>query len=124
MKLNPDLKVEIEMIPFDRYEDKIRTVLAAGETPDLIQINDDFVNMYMSRGLTQGINKYIEAAGVKADDYFESLWNFGMVDGEKYVFTPATKVRMIFYNKDMLKKAGLPEPSHTWADPNWDWATF
>src|SRR5690554_3980857 len=53
MKLNPDLKVEIEMIPFDRYEDKIRTVLAAGETPDLIQINDDFVNMYMSRGLTQ-----------------------------------------------------------------------
>jgi len=122
MKLNPDLKVEIEMIAFDRYEDKIRTVLAAGETPDLIQINDDFVNMYMSRGMTQSINKYIK--NVNADDYFESLWNFGMVDGEKYVFTPATKVRLIFYNKDMLKKAGLPEPPQTWGDPSWDWAKF
>ncbi|WP_320122020.1 sugar ABC transporter substrate-binding protein [uncultured Sphaerochaeta sp.] len=124
MKLNPDLKVEIEMIPFDRYEDKIRTVLAAGETPDLVQINDDFVNMYRSRGLTQGINKYIEAAGVNADDYYKSLWDFGMVDGEKYVFTPAVKVRMIFYNKEMLKKAGLPEPPQTWGDPSWDWAKF
>lgn len=124
MAANPDLKVEVEMIPFARYEDKIRTVLAAGETPDLIQINDDYVRMYMKRGLTQSINKYIDASGVKASDFYKSIWDFGMIDGQKYVFTPATKVRLIFYNKEMLKAAGLPEPSHTWGDPSWDWATF
>jgi multiple sugar transport system substrate-binding protein len=33
-------------------------------------------------------------------------------------------VRLIIYNKDALKEAGLPEPPSKWGDPSWNWDTF
>ncbi|MDR1905023.1 MAG: extracellular solute-binding protein, partial [Treponema sp.] len=37
---------------------------------------------------------------------------------------PINKVRLIIYNKDALKEAGLPEPPSKWGDPSWNWDTF
>ena len=125
MAANPDIEVQLEQVPFDRYEDKVRTMLASGEPYDLIQMNDDYTRMYMTRGLVQPIDEYVTAAGIQPEDYYESLWNFGVYDdGQKYGFVPATKVRVIYYNKDMVDAAGLPDLPHEWADPEWDWDAF
>ena len=124
MAENPDIEVQIENVPFDRYEDKVRTMLASGEPYDLIQMNDDYVRMYVNRGLLQPLDPYLESAGIDPSIYYSNLWDFAVFDGSKYGFVPATKVRVIYYNKEMVEAAGLPDLPHTWADPNWTWDTF
>jgi multiple sugar transport system substrate-binding protein len=39
-------------------------------------------------------------------------------------FSPLNKVRLMIYNKELLKAAGLPEPSVKWGDPSWSWDTL
>ena len=124
MAENPDIEVQIENVPFDRYEDKVRTMLASGEPYDLIQMNDDYVRMYTDRNLLQPLDPYLESASIDPSIYYSNLWDFATYDGGKFGFVPATKVRVIYYNKDMVDAAGLPDLPHTWADPNWTWDTF
>jgi ABC-type glycerol-3-phosphate transport system substrate-binding protein len=120
-KANPDIEVEVQYIAYDRYEDKVRTTLAGGDVPDVVQINDDFVNMYTNRGLLLPLDNYVKNLNLNPNDYYKSVWDFNFVNGQMMAFSPMNKVRLIVYNKDILKAAGIPEPSTTWGDPAWNW---
>jgi multiple sugar transport system substrate-binding protein len=124
MKANPNIEVEVQYIAYDRYEDKVRTTLAGGDVPDVVQVNDDYVNMYTNRGLLLPLDKYVKDLNLNPDDYYKSVWDFNFVKGQMMAFTPMNKVRLIVYNKDLLKAAGIPEPSTQWGDPAWNWDTL
>ena len=99
-------------------------MLASGESYDLIQMNDDYIRAYANRGLLQPLDPYLESAGIDPSLYYPNLWEFGTYETGKYGFVPATSVRVLFYNKDMVDAAGLPDLPHEWADPDWTWDTF
>lgn len=124
MKENPNVEVEVQLIPYERYEDKVRTVLAAGDVPDVVQVNDDYVVTYTNRGLLLPLTQYVKKLKLNPDDYYKAVWDFNWVKGEMMAFAPMNKVRLVIYNKDALKAAGLPEPSSKWGDPSWNWDTF
>ncbi|HUZ18115.1 MAG TPA: sugar ABC transporter substrate-binding protein [Spirochaetia bacterium] len=124
MKDNPGYQVVLNRVPYDRYEDKVRTELAAGDAPDLVQVNDDYVVTYTKRGLIQPVTKYLSTFGIKGEDYFKPLWDFNWYDKQLMAISPVDKVRLIVYNRDMVKAAGLADPSPTWANPNWNFPAF
>ena len=45
-KKNPGYEVIFSRTPFNKYEETIRTILAGGDVPNVIQVNDDFVPLY------------------------------------------------------------------------------
>lgn len=124
MKKHPDIKVEIMLVPYDRYEDKVRTLIGAGDAPDLIQVNDDYVVDYTKRNALLPLTRFIEQSGYVREDMFERVWDFTWVKNEMMAMTPVSKVRSFIYNVDAFKEAGLPMLTTTWEDPEWTWDTM
>ena len=75
-----EVKVKVMPTP-DRYEDKVRTLLASGSHPDIVQINDDYVKGYKVKGLIKPLDDYIKKSNVPKDDFVDWIWNFPIHDG-------------------------------------------
>ncbi len=49
----------------------------------------------------------LEIAGIKGDDYIETLWNAGERDGHRYLVPLDTHMWGLWYNKEIFREAGL-----------------
>ena len=49
-KQNPDILVQLEAVAGNDYYTRLLTQIAAGDAPDIIQIGDDAVPMFVSKG--------------------------------------------------------------------------
>lgn len=123
-KANPGITVEFNVVPYANYEDKVRTVLAAGDAPDIVQVNDDFVAVYTVRNLIQPLDPWMAKSGLKRDDMYKTIWDFNMNDGKMMALSPVNKVRTLLYNKELLAKAGLANPPAKPETPSWNWDTL
>ncbi|GIV75613.1 MAG: hypothetical protein KatS3mg050_0007 [Litorilinea sp.] len=108
-----------------RYEDKMRTLLAAGTTPDVMRVNDDYVRGYTVKKQLTDLRPYIEASGLNEDDFFSFIYQFPMYEGGYWAWCLGNQPRVIFYNVDLFKEAGVELPPTEW-NPNegWTWDDF
>jgi len=108
-----------------RYEDKMRTLLAAGTTPDTMRVNDDYVVGYASKGQLIDLMPMLNQDDWKREDMFERVYNFALRDGKYWAISIGNQPRVIYYNKNMFDAAGVPYPTDEW-DPNqgWTWDDY
>lgn len=107
------------------YWPKTRAVLGSNNPPDIMRIDDDFLPYYASTGKLLDLRADIEKSGLKADDYYESVYdNSKQPDGSVVGWSLGIQPRVIFYNKDMFEEAGVPLPPSTWTDDGWTWDDF
>jgi multiple sugar transport system permease protein len=115
----------------NQTEDPTRFLVsvAGGMPPDVIYFDRYAVSEWASRGAFTPLDEYIAqdaASGrpdaVKAEDYFPSCWDEAVftnpLTGERKVFGIPNKVdnRVLFYNKDLLQRAGYSAPPQTWEE--------
>ena len=62
MAKNPDIKVELVYIPSD-YSQKVQTMIAGGESPDILQIAED-VHAYSGKGQIIPLNDFVAKDGL------------------------------------------------------------
>jgi len=116
--------VEVWPVPA-RYEDKMRTLLAAGTTPDAMRVNDDYVRGYESKNQLLDLSSFIESAGLQRDDFYKFIYEFPEFEGGHWAWCLGNQPRMIFYNVDMFEEAGLDLPPTEWnPDEGWTWDDF
>ncbi len=53
---------------------------------------------------------------VNAEEYFPGIWATNVVDGALYGIPWYVDTRVMFYRRDLLKKAGYDHPPATWAE--------
>jgi multiple sugar transport system substrate-binding protein len=109
--------VKHTFLPWGDVWTKNLAAIAAGNPPDVI-VND--INSVATRAVNKqvtDITKYVDAANIKGDFYPE-LWNTVVHEDKVYGIPFDTDTRLLFYNKDAFKDAGLdPEkPPTTWAE--------
>jgi multiple sugar transport system substrate-binding protein len=110
---NKEMGAEIEIQPTTLewgipFYTKVQTSAAVGEGPDMM-------TYHLSRlplGVTTGALSEITAddlagAGLKAGDYAEANFKAAQVDGKQYAVPFDIHSVVLYYNKDMLGKAGL-----------------
>jgi multiple sugar transport system substrate-binding protein len=120
---NPDVKVEWIHTPQD-YATKLQTMLAGGTPPDLLWANA--ILDYVARDVILDVTDRIKADPVlgKADYFIEpqeterSTWN-----GRWYGIGSCWVLPHLYYNVDLLEKAGV-EPPSTDAAKAWTWDQF
>lgn len=112
-------QVELTVIPTDDYQAKVGAAAGSGDLPDLFASDVVFVPNYTSSRLFTDITARVDALPF-ADDLAQSHIKAGTYEDKKYVVPHTLDLSVLFYNKDLYRKAKLdPEkPPTTLAE--WD----
>lgn len=117
-KLHPEIKIHYYSgIPKDDYEEWLARKILKGGAPDVFMIlSEDFSHM-VSLGLLENLDKEIqEDKSVEIRDYYETSLEAGKIDDRQYALPYETVPTLMFVNKTLLEKEGIPVP-----DADWSW---
>jgi multiple sugar transport system substrate-binding protein len=119
----PALKLEVVQAT-DQYDDKLLATFAAGNPPDVLRQNDDYVLSYKTKNLIAPLDGYVKSAGLKRDDIHPAVWDFPIHDGKMWAWSMGANARMLFYNVDLFRNAGVPLPPSRWSATGWTFDDF
>ncbi len=97
-------------------QQKIQVAIAAGDGPDLTDTVSSLTNAYAAKGILEPLTSYIERDNYDIDDFMPSAIASSTVDGEIYALPVSVNLMMLYYNKDLLAKAGYNRPPETDAE--------
>jgi multiple sugar transport system substrate-binding protein len=120
------MKVTIQPAPEgDAYDAKMRTVLSSGSPPDVFRINDDFVRGFSKDGALLDLSKYMKKSNLDTNQFIMPSFNFPeQPDGSHTAWVVGIEPRLIYYNVDIFKEAGVALPPTEWTSENWTWDDF
>jgi multiple sugar transport system substrate-binding protein len=100
------------------YFDKLATLTAGGNAPDVFQIDDNYIAEYASRNVTLDLTPYKDSGKLDVTKFPESLWKYGVVDGKLAGLAFGENTQGLVYDKTLLQQHKLPEPKTgmSWAD--------
>lgn len=118
-ELNPDISVKFEEVTGDRWQ-KMLTLIAAGQAPDVLYMQGRFVRPLAARGGLLNLEPFIEKDESMITEQFYPGWLDAVsYNGEHYALPQEFTPIVLFYNKDIFKQSGVAFP-----DDTWDWETF
>ena len=107
-----DCKVNLTVIPWDKYEETYSTALNSGEGPDVGYMYNEMFPTYIDAGAVEDMSSYVTDEDKKEYKY---LSNGNMMDGQ-YGWPLVTGVPFVlYYNEDILNALGEKAPE-TWDD--------
>jgi multiple sugar transport system substrate-binding protein len=114
-RTHPDIQVEMQAIPANvqgGYQ-KMHSSLAAGDPPDLAQVEyHELPGFMLVNGLTD-LSAY--GADKLRDSYVPWQWRQGVFDGRVYTIPQASGPMGLFYRRDLFAKWAIETPA-TWAE--------
>ena len=119
-KKNPDIHVELMMLPWDAYHRKILTMVAAGSQLDVMRLAHSYFPQFMEKGVLLPLDTYVKKDGeeIDLDDFYpEALMGCRADDGRLYGLPVDIAGWAVFYNRGMFDRAGLAYPDESWT---WD----
>ena len=108
---------EIEFIPRNDsgggYSDKINASVMSGDLPDVLTVDGPNIAAYASNGIIQPLAELTEE---EKEEYLESIIDQGTYNGKLYALGAMESSVGLYYNKDILKEAGIevPDAEHPW----------
>lgn len=114
-KQHPDIKVNLEFVPYEALHDKIVAARGAGDKGyDVVLFDAIWPAEFNKYGLLQDVTARIPAeesnkifnGAISTVTYKDKRWGMPWILDTKY----------LYYNKAMLAKAGITTPPATWAD--------
>jgi len=114
------LKIDITFFPDRQYADKVSIASASGSLPDVIDIDGPYVGPWADEGVLQPLGTLPDESLLK--DMLPSLIEQGTYEDKLYALGAFDSALVVYYNRDMIEKAGLEPPAHT-ADA-WSWDEF
>lgn len=116
---HPGWKVQWELYQQADMHTKLLANYEAGNVPDLVEEPGGWIPEFGLQGKILSLKPYIEATGKTIG--FPSDWqpftvNRNTINGELYGIQLHLTNVLLFYNKDMLSKAGISNPPTNWDD--------
>ena len=117
----PDINVNLIGVPGEIWSDYLQgtaTLIAGGETPDIIWVATEGVRFLVDLDLILPLDDLIAAEGDALNEYVDdvapALFDSFSVDGSLYFLPYSWNNMVIYYNKEMFDAAGIPYPSDDW----------
>ena len=112
MSKHPGDEVKIEVISWDNLQQRLTTDIAGGTAPDIAMIGTRWLLDYVKNDVAEPMDSYITPE-FKAG-FIDAFLAPSTLDGKLYGLPIAASARAMYYNKDLLAKAGVNEPPTTW----------
>lgn len=111
---NPDIKVAYERVPFDSMNAQVEARLSAQDPSiDVYAVDSPRVPAMASRGYLLNSEPWRAQIDAVTNEAGRSAITY---NGEYWALPLWTSTQMLFYNQDLLDKAGIPAPSAAEAD--------
>jgi multiple sugar transport system substrate-binding protein len=115
---HPDIRVEIQRLPFTSAHEKLLTAFVGDATPDVAQLGNTWLPELAALGALTPLDARISGSPVvRPPDYFAGIWDTNQIDGVVYGVPWYVDTRLLFYRRDLLAAAGYVEPPVSW--PAW-----
>ncbi|KYD00538.1 ABC transporter substrate-binding protein [Bacillus atrophaeus] len=118
-KKNPHIHIEAEFANWDDYWKKLAPMSAAGQLPDVIQMDTAYLSQYGKKGQLEDLTPYTKDGTIDVSSIKQNKMSGGMLDGKLYGFTLGVNVLSVIANDELLKKTGVEIDSE-----NWTWSDY
>jgi multiple sugar transport system substrate-binding protein len=117
-KANPAILVQLEAVAGNDYYTRLLTQIAAKRPPDIMQIGDDAVPMFVEKGALTALDDYIKSKdSFDTSMYLPGLLQPGQWDGKQWMLPKDYSPLAVYYNKKIFDQYKVPYPKDGWT---WD----
>jgi multiple sugar transport system substrate-binding protein len=114
---NPDIRIEVQQIPWSAAHEKLLTAFVGGSTPDLAQLGNTWIAEFVALQALEPLSSRIAASpAVEQTSYFDGIWDTNVIDGEPYGIPWYVDTRVLFYRRDILAAAGYDSMPGSWRE--------
>lgn len=106
---NPDLDLEVTLIPSDDYNTKLQTALSSGTGPDIAQVYTEAQTQFIASGAFAPVPDGL----VDESSFFPGVWQAGEYDGTVYSVPWYAYTYALIYRTDFAEAGGATVPT-TW----------
>jgi len=107
---NPDLRIEVQQIPWTAAHEKLLTAFVGRATPDLAQLGNTWVSEFHTLGALAALDARVaQSATIDPADHFAGIWDTNVIDGALYGVPWYVDTRLLFYRSDLVAA-----PPATW----------
>jgi multiple sugar transport system substrate-binding protein len=114
-KENPDIKINYTTAPFDSYFTKLQTDFAAGNPPDVFELNYENFVTFASRDTLLPLTDLLQEDTTSL--FYPAALQAFSYEGTQYGLPMTFSTVVLFYNKDLFDAAGVDYPTADWT---WD----
>ena len=108
---NPDITINIEVVPWDTLLQRLTTDVAGGSAPDISIIGTRWLLDFAAQGVAEPVDSYLSPE-FKAT-FIDTFMNPGIIEGKMMGLPVAASARAMMVNMDLYDKAGVAPPT-TW----------
>jgi multiple sugar transport system substrate-binding protein len=106
-KTHPNIQVKNTKLVWGEYYTKLITAVGSGNGPDVGISHTSRLPDLIDQGVVTDLDDAATAAGVDWSSFNQNLLNATVVDGKHYAIPIDTHPFIMYYNKKLLKDAGL-----------------
>lgn len=110
----PDIAVTMSSAAFASYFDRLRIQATGDDLPDVFWINGPNFELYASYGMLQDLS---DLEGFDPANYPSNLTELYSYERTPYAIPKDFDTIALWYNRDLLHRAGVDEPTGSWS---WD----
>src|SRR5687768_964719 len=119
----PRVKIEHVHNPA-QYVDKIVSLMVAGTPPDVFWGGGSDMIDFADRAMTLPLKALMKRDRLDPAELYPASVAHYEWKGEQHGLPRDWAARILYYNVDAFKRAGVPRPAATWKDLSWTWNTF
>jgi multiple sugar transport system substrate-binding protein len=117
---NPDVNIEIDVIAGSRPDSQL-TMIAGGNPPDVLYLNDFFQYAFAHKGLLLELDDYISRDSFDFTPYMPEAVEANRYKTKMVAMPFEVSVAGVVYNKKLFDEAGVPYPTADVTDTSWNW---
>ncbi|RZS79702.1 carbohydrate ABC transporter substrate-binding protein (CUT1 family) [Phyllobacterium myrsinacearum] len=113
-KANPDVTVNLEFVPYEGLHDKTVLAQGSGGGYDVVLFDVIWPAEYATNKVLLDVSDKI--TGDMKTGVLPGAWTTVEYQGKRYGMPWILDTKYLFYNKEILEKAGIKTPPKTWAE--------
>jgi multiple sugar transport system substrate-binding protein len=111
MKEHANIEVAMNLIRWDDYYQKVPAAVYAGRGPDVGIMHIDQLATYAAQDVIVPLDPVTESLGLEEADFSAPVWQGGISEGKRYGIPLDVHPLGFYYNKTVMKDAGLDPES-------------
>lgn len=113
-KANPDHDIQIEVVPWDVLLQKLTTDISGNANADISIIGTRWLLDFVDEGIAAPLDDYM--SDEFKDRFFPAFLSPSRLNDKTYGLPIAASARAMFYNTELLEKAGVSGTPGTWEE--------